>query len=152
MATIKLYTDIEQSKKLAGILPLESADMHYGNFSPKGLGYENKFSAGLTPYIKEIKVYEELKESYKIKDYNGIVAWRVIPCWSLAALISIIPQEIFDGEYIINITEGLDNRWVLTYDHFENRNHSYYGLSSGADNLVDACVDIIIKLKERNII
>jgi len=96
-----------------------------------------------------------LKVSYAVEPCN-ISQFRNtkedIPCWSLAALISIIPQEIFDGEYIINITEGCDNRWVLTYDHFENRNHSYYGLSTGADNLVDACTDIIIKLKERNII
>ena len=30
METIKSYTDIEQSKKLAEILPLDSADMYYG--------------------------------------------------------------------------------------------------------------------------
>ena len=29
MATIKAYTDLSQSKKLAEILPLESADMNY---------------------------------------------------------------------------------------------------------------------------
>ena len=29
MATIKAYTDLEQSKKLAEILPLETADMFY---------------------------------------------------------------------------------------------------------------------------
>ena len=29
MATIKSYTDIEQSRKLAKILPIESADMRY---------------------------------------------------------------------------------------------------------------------------
>jgi hypothetical protein len=29
MATIKSYTDLQQSKKLAKILPLESADYHY---------------------------------------------------------------------------------------------------------------------------
>lgn len=29
MATIKAYTDLEQSKKLAEILPVESADMYY---------------------------------------------------------------------------------------------------------------------------
>ena len=29
MAALKSYTDIEQSKKLAEILPLESADMFY---------------------------------------------------------------------------------------------------------------------------
>lgn len=28
---MKSYTDIEQSKKLAEILPLESADMHYAS-------------------------------------------------------------------------------------------------------------------------
>lgn len=28
MATIKSFTDLEQSKKLAEILPIESADMH----------------------------------------------------------------------------------------------------------------------------
>lgn len=37
MATIKSYTDLEQSKKLAEILPLESADMHYNNVSIIGL-------------------------------------------------------------------------------------------------------------------
>ena len=29
MATIKSYTDIEQSRKLAKFLPIESADMYY---------------------------------------------------------------------------------------------------------------------------
>ena len=29
MTAIKSYTDIEQSRKLAEILPLESADYHY---------------------------------------------------------------------------------------------------------------------------
>ncbi len=29
MATIKAYTDLKQSKKLAEILPIESADMEY---------------------------------------------------------------------------------------------------------------------------
>ena len=34
MATFKSYTDIEQAKKLAEILPLESADMYYMETSP----------------------------------------------------------------------------------------------------------------------
>ena len=32
MATIKSYSDLEQSKKLADILPTESADMRYAPF------------------------------------------------------------------------------------------------------------------------
>ncbi len=74
------------------------------------------------------------------------------PCWSLAALLSVIPQEIFDSEYVINITEGCDEKWVITYDHINNKNHSYYGLSTGADNLVDACYNMIVRLKKHNLI
>ena len=129
---MKSHTDLEQSKKLAEILPIESADYYHATDAGVVI---------IAPYITYCG------EERCVPAYKGAV-----PCWSLAALLSLIPQEIFDGEYILNITEGRDNRWVLTYDHYENRNHSYYGLSTGADNLVDACVDIIIKLKERNII
>jgi len=128
MATIKSYTDLEQSRKLADILPLESADM---------------------------KILPFTEREYRIVPINDIsVCGREdeIYAWSLSALINIIPQELFNGEYIINITEGINNKWIITYDHYENRNNSYYGLSTCADNLVDACTDIIIKLKERNII
>lgn len=126
---MKSYTDINQSKKLAEILPIESADLSY--LSKDGRGIE---------FFEEPVVNDGTWEDDDI------------PCWSLAALLDIIPQEIFDGEYVINITEGIDNRWVLTYDHYENRNHSYYGLSTGADNLVDVCYEMIIKLKERNLL
>jgi hypothetical protein len=34
MATIKSYTDLEQSKKLAEILPIESADMCFNDNEP----------------------------------------------------------------------------------------------------------------------
>lgn len=134
---MKAYTDLEQSKKLAEFLPLESADMYYAGhqsiINPKEWEY------GDTPKIRGKYISFDDKRIF-------------YPCWSLAALINIIPQEIFDGEYIINITEGCDNRWVLTYDHFENRNHSYYGLSTGADNLVDACVAMIEKLHKLNLL
>lgn len=126
MTKIKSYTDLEQSRKLADILPVESADMSWvGN----GLG---------KPFARTISIKGDPEE--------------LCACWSLAALLGVIPQEIFDGEYVINITEGCDNIWVLTYDHFENRNHSYYSLSIGADNLVDACYEMIIKLNELNLL
>ena len=129
---MKAYTDLGQSKKLADILPLESADMCFANDG--------------TAIKIDANSYNVRK--FMWKDY----VVEVIPCWSLAALLEIIPQEIFDGEYVINITEGCDNRWVLTYDHCENRNHSYYGLSTGADNLVDACYEMILKLNEQKLL
>ena len=134
---MKSYTNIEQSRKLAKILPLSTADMCFK-------------CVGEDPYDVTLRPYSEWKEEYK-----GLLVDKevdVIPCWSLAALFSIIPQEIFDGEYIINITEGCDKKWVLTYDHYENINPSYYGLSTGDDNLVDACVAMIEKLKELNLL
>lgn len=129
METIKSYTDLEQSKKLAKILPLESADMCY-----RIVAYNPNNTHEYQPYC-----------------FSGTLS-SDIPCWSLAALLGVIPQEIFDGEYIINITEGCDYKWVLTYDHCENRKISYYGLSTGADNLIDACFEMIIKLNEHKML
>ena len=131
MAKIKSYTDLEQSKKLAEFLPLESADMCWVSCDN---GNEKYFRAENRRIIL----------NYEKKHW--------IPCWSLAALLDIIPQEIFDGEYIINITEGWDVKWALTYDHCKNKNHSFYGLSSNADNLVDVCYELILKLYERKML
>lgn len=134
---MKAYTDIEQSMKLAEILPIERADMYW--FVPADKEGE---------FIEEIKIISNKSEYYL---FEGITDWNdtpYIPAWSLAALLDAIPQEIFNGEYVINITEGHINKWILTYDHRENRHHSYYGLSYGADNLIDACYEIVLKLHE----
>ena len=134
---LKSYTTVEQSKKLAEFLTNDTADMEY-IFLKK-----DNSPIGNVPFVKDDCEIENSAFDY---DYNRI------PCWSIAALLDAIPQEIFDGAYIINITEGRDNRWVLTYDHYTNRNHSYYGLSSGADNLIDACYELILKLHEQNLL
>lgn len=134
---MKAYSDLEQSKKLAEILPLESADMEYLAIK------ENGQLVGSVPFAKDDS---EVEDSAYSHTYDRIA------CWSLAALLDVLPQEIFDGEYSINITEGRDNRWVLTYDHYENRIYSFYGLSTGTNNLIDACYEMIIKLKERNLL
>lgn len=62
---MKAYTDIEQSKKLAEILPIESADMYYW--------CGDRISIG----------------GYKAMDKD-----LDIPAWSLAALLEIIPKDI----------------------------------------------------------
>ena len=104
MAAIKSYTDIEQSKKLAEILPIESADMYRIYDIPYAIPYENR--------IGEAK-----------------------PCWSLAALLDVLP-EIQGSKPVI----ALDDNYI-TYPHMS-------GLHFKADNLVDACVAMIIKLHE----
>ena len=59
---MKSYTDVEQSKKLAEILPLESADAHYVLIDTD----ENKYDIGIGNYIGVLPHY---------------------PAWSLTALL-----------------------------------------------------------------
>lgn len=142
MATIKAFTDIEQSRKLAKILPLESADMRYGYIAP--YDYSDRMYDGGYDEIPYPKDFLIKNPNFSSNEYDA-----ELPSWSLAALLNVIPQEIFNGGYVINITEGCDNRWVLTYDDCDNRYHSYYGLYAGADNPVDACVAMIELLHEQ---
>ena len=103
------YTTIEQSKKLLelGLKP-ETADMSYGNFCVKGLGYCDQFRASLTPYTKEVEIYEENKKAYGIDKYDGVVAWEVLPCWSLNKLMELLPPSInhYDEADRCNTFEG----------------------------------------------
>lgn len=88
MAKIKGYTNLEQSKKLAEILPFQSADMAY--YQWKGDGY----LMSPNPFVLD---GTEEKE-------NGV--FEYVPCWSLASLFDVLENEI-DGEegeaYLLNI-------------------------------------------------
>lgn len=72
MTTIKSYTDLEQSRKLAEILPIESADMNYWCGTQIRIGGHRTMD----------------------KDLD-------IPCWSLVALLKVLPfpslYETFTG-------------------------------------------------------
>ena len=63
MATIKSFTSLEQSRKLAEILPLESADMNYWCGTEIRIGGHKTMD----------------------KDLD-------VPCWSLASLLGILPE------------------------------------------------------------
>ena len=76
----KSYTDLEQSKNLAEILPIESADMTWGKIAESLTeDFTWKPTVGLDRAIKDNLF------SYR----NGYV----LPCWSLAALLKLIPKE-----------------------------------------------------------
>ena len=94
---MKAYTDIEQSKKLAEILPLESADMHY---------YKNLFG----DYIESLYNSTDLKNGCELKNIE------YIPCWSLAALLDYLSANFYvDIKYLDDCWE-LDCRVRVTYD------------------------------------
>ena len=135
MATIKSYTDINQSKKLEEILPLESADMCWTNHC-----YGN-IRSSLTVSSKTIEEYKNLLTQFA--DLTDIDVFY--PCWSLAALINILPQFIefkCDKYYL---------RFMNDYVEYANDEISITGRylhTTGNDNLVDACYEMILKLHE----
>ena len=93
MATIKSYTDLEQSKKLAEILPLETADMGY-------LWNGTSFC------------------DYPVSNQTIFKRVENVPCWSLSALLTVLPnyqlQTQDDGIGILCSCNGKFN--IVTAD------------------------------------
>ena len=123
MGTIKSYTDIPQSKKLAEILLLESAD------------YFHAPDAGIV-----------VTEPYKLNqgDETVITAYKgAIPCWSLAALINILPYPQLSKDKLGSGKE----RWMISTYPDNCRFDSYWH-----ENPIDACYEMILKLHELNLL
>ena len=115
----KAFTSLEQSRKLAEILPLETADMRYAPFGDTH------------PWFCDCHLLEK----------------GAIPCWSLAALITILPVSCDDGQHcfaLINCNPNDATEWLCCYEDCKGDllNECY------ADNSIDACVDLILKLHE----
>ena len=142
---MKSYTDLEQCKKLADILPIESADMHYNNGSCRGVDYTEHFSAELMPY-------QEALHLMKIHKTNFM--FQVIPCWSLAALLSVLPTTIgnfFEKNALrIRMDKG-ENDFNIWYENFDYGD-VVEGLDVKESNPVDACYEMILKLHELNLL
>ena len=136
MATIKSYTDLEQSKKLAEILPLESADMCYRYYS----------GGMITGYGDCV-----LAKSF-ITGKNVILRENDLPCWSLAALLEQLPYEVCDddGNSVYLQMNKEDDVYQLVYEDphgdFENIETDRH------EHFVDACVAMILKLNELNVL
>ena len=152
MATIKSYTDIEQSHKLAEFLSTESADMYYMS----GDEYDVWFGTG---------TYEEIADWSN----DGTPKPADIPCWSLAALLKLIPKHIKQNDgrtykfHIFNDDGIVIQRWGCSYcaEDFHNRAeylsdpHLKYPTNVYSDKYedpVDACYEMIIKLHELNLL
>ena len=153
MATIKSYTDLEQSEKLAKILPLESADMSYT------LDFDSvKYEISTTSY--KSWVVPKYAESYK-----GLN--QVLPCWSLAALLNFLPSEFTQKGKYSTTTYKIDIRKYKFTDDVDLHQIAYGSIKIDVDgqysfkdmintgekeNLIDACVQMIINLKELNLL
>jgi len=137
---MKSYTDIEQSKKLAEILPIESADMHY------------------------VRVYFEDKQSdWFVKLGRPIKSDDIIPCWSLAALLDLLPNEIItdnrlECRYQINIRKydsgSNTTLYQIAYGNNRGSSGSWHDMvnTGEKEHLIDACFQILINLNELKIL
>lgn len=115
------YTNLEQSRILAEILPIKSADGTW----------EKYIIAGNNLNISEKEQYIH-KEDCPFIFYSGIG----VPSWSLISLLNIIPGSV--------LTKYEDNWNCATFDkdnHFKDECFS--------DNPVDACYKLILKLHEQ---
>lgn len=75
---MKSYTDLGQSRKLTVFLSLESADKYY---------YKNRNN--------EFVQFPHLNNEYEsMVDRNIVYNDDFIPCWSLVALLSVLPNGI----------------------------------------------------------
>ena len=121
---MKAFTDISQSKKLAKILPLESADMYYFTIIR-----DYPYSQG------KIKTIAKIMDGSFSSDYDT-------PCWSLAALFIVIRKSVgyellCNGTSITIKCELGDNPWSIEINK---------------DNELDACIEAIVKLHELNLL
>lgn len=113
---MKSYTSIEQAKKLAEFLPLESADMSYIKDKPN-IGF--------------------LQKEYK--EFGDTILQDYYPCWSLAALFSMLPKSAYlekgSSTELCRVTlpvELISSDWNL--------------------EPIDACVEVILKLHKQKLL
>ena len=156
---MKSYTDIEQSKKLAEILPLESADMRYGYIAP--YDYSDRMYDGGYDEIPYPKDFLIKNPNFYTNEYDA-----ELPCWSLTALLAILPNEIitdnrFECHYQIHIRkyDGGDNTtlYQIAYGNYhwdEDGSCSWSDMinTGEKESLIDCCVQMILKLHEFNLV
>lgn len=122
MAQIKSYADISQSKKLTEILPIESADMYYMEAS------YNNYTIG---------VLQRMERDMLLKQAEY---YKMLPCWSLSALLGVLPKTINHETLFIETSPAL---WHIGYRNV---------YTARTDNPVDACYELVLKLNELNLL
>lgn len=83
-------------------------------------------------------------DCYEVSYGRDTINGKDIPCWSLAALINILGSKADH----VNIG-GTEGYWWCRSLFSDISDIPKY---TGSDNLVDVCVNMIIKLKEMNLI
>lgn len=121
---MKSYTDIEQSKVLAKILPLKSADAIYiKRFLGLTLGNEPMYHFEIDLRSPEQVIWDSSK---------------AIPCWSLTALLGVLYNYTLQTNTDGTVFVVCESKKPMISD-------AYY-------NPIDACYEMILKLHELNLL
>ena len=134
MEALNGYTNVEQSKELAKILPIESADMYWLNRHIDLT--ETKYEVFV---IEKSNKYIDFFKSYAIAIDNN----EIIPCWSLAALLSVLPFPNLSKD---NLGSGKVG-WMVSVFPDNCRYDSCWH-----DNPIEACMEMIVKLHEQKLL
>lgn len=121
---MKSYTDIKQSAQLALLLPAESADMWWPYY------YDVISDTG--EYDKEPMLHKPISDTE-----------HTIPCWSLVALLEVLPEGVIRPYYAPYLQKE-DGKYHTAYGSDE--------LLCEADNPVDACYEMILKLYKQKLL
>jgi len=121
---MKSHTNLEQSKKLAWILPPKSNDLWWNYYSVT--------IDDTTPLIIHI-------DEPWVGSFNWANKSDNIPCWSLAALLDVLPYPQLSKDKLGSGKTG----WMVSVYPNDCRYDSCWH-----DNPVDACYEMVIKLHE----
>jgi len=133
---MKSYTDLEQSKILSKILSPKTANLWWGERFEGHVELNGDYIMDDTPYyyLSFTKPSDNNYSQDTIRD---------IPCWSFAALFEVLP----DGTDITKDKSDTENeKYMCTVGIKDNI------ISTFANNPVDACVEMILKLHERKML
>ena len=128
MATIKSFTDIGQSNKLAEILPLESADMCY-----RIVAYNPNDTHVYQPYC-----------------FVGTLE-SDIPAWSLSALLELIPPYLgeFKDGIDFGFSKAMNGKWYSAhYIKFNDDGLASFNITVTGDTAIDAAFEMVVWLLE----
>ena len=118
----KNYTSIEQSRKLIELgIDKTTSDMHYDKHS-----LEDYYSP-----IPVIGKYSKIHDQF--------------PCCSLAALLNVLPVSCDDEQHclaLINHNPNEKTEWLCAYEDYKGN----LMMECYADNKIDACYEMILKL------
>lgn len=123
---MKAFTDINQSKKLAEILPVESAD-----------GFYEAQHNHLTDKWEYILFTDNKWASEEV----------VIPCWSLATLLDLLPSTIKRKEKTMFLTLEKAGAYNLYYKSPDRLDELWFT----KDDIIDAVVEMILTLPEEKL-